>query len=312
MDLLSIKPHVITEGLLGKKVLVYGQPGTWKTTFASSFSKPLFAATEIGYTFIPGIKAVDISSWYMFTDLVEQLKKPEVRAEYDTIVIDTVKLLADMCIKYICNKNSVSALSDIPWGGGWNQYKDALSSTFNLIAQLGYGIVFISHSKDKTDEDSEQLVASSPNTDRQTSDIMYSLSDFVFYVRKEESEDGKIAVWSYNNTPGAIMSKARLTLPPRIKFTFKEVDDAITKEINNLGLETSEKVVVVEQEKPSLEDLVESIKKYGTVLIERGLQDFVTNSISSLNIPLPDVTMINYDQLEAINHSFKEKLSPIG
>lgn len=309
MDLLNIKPHEITEGLLGKKVLVYGKPGTWKTTFASQFPKPLLLATETGYTFIKGVKAVDITSWYAFTDVIEQLKKPEVKEAYDTIVIDTIGLLSSMCVKFICSKHAVTELSGVAWGGGWKDYKETMSSALNSIAQLGYGIVFISHSKETNDEETGAITSATPGTDNQTLQIVNALVDFMFFVMKEEEENGNVNVYAYSNTGGAVLSKSRIPLTPRIKFTFDDIDRAIANAVVEKGLDTVKVVTIAEEEKISLDDLVKTIKANGGALVEKGLSEFVTATLTPLGVTLDEVTNVHYDSLEAMNHTFKLELA---
>ena len=138
MDLLNIQPHSITKGVLGKHFLLYGPPSTRKTTVATNFPRPLLLATEVGYSFIPGVKAINIDSWYTFKEAVRQLKRQEVRDEYDTVVIDTVSLLSGQCVNYVNNKHGVSSLGDAEWGKGWNDYKREMSEAFNSLAQKGY------------------------------------------------------------------------------------------------------------------------------------------------------------------------------
>lgn len=45
-----------------------------------------------------------------------ELKKPEVRAEYKSIIVDTVDWAADYCQKYVCNQNGIEELSELGYG----------------------------------------------------------------------------------------------------------------------------------------------------------------------------------------------------
>lgn len=44
------------------------------------------------------------------------MKKPEVKAVYKSIIIDTVDVAADACQKYICNQLGIENIGD----GGWS------------------------------------------------------------------------------------------------------------------------------------------------------------------------------------------------
>lgn len=62
-DLLNIQPNVVSRDLSGYITLLYGPPKIGKTTFGSKMPKPLLLAAERGYSAIPGIMAVDVTSW---------------------------------------------------------------------------------------------------------------------------------------------------------------------------------------------------------------------------------------------------------
>ena len=123
IDIFSIEPNKISRDLKGKYILVYSLPKVGKTSLAAQFPRALICAFEIGYHALPGVKPIDIGSWSDFKKVVQQLKLPKAREMYDTIVIDTASIATDLCEKYILAQNDVASLGDIPWGGGWSQYK---------------------------------------------------------------------------------------------------------------------------------------------------------------------------------------------
>ena len=55
--------------------------------------RPLIIAFERGYSAIPGVFAQDVNSWGEFKQVVRELKKPEVKERFKTIILDTVKHL---------------------------------------------------------------------------------------------------------------------------------------------------------------------------------------------------------------------------
>lgn len=90
-------------------VLVYGRSGTGKTTFASTFPKPMLIVDvrekgTIGLRKIKGIDVVEIESWKDVQDLIEYLKAGH---EYQTIVIDTVTGLQDLATDELLRKNNM-------------------------------------------------------------------------------------------------------------------------------------------------------------------------------------------------------------
>lgn len=87
-----------------------------KTTFAAQAPNNLLLAFEKGYNAISGIKAQDINRWADFKMVLKQLERPEAQEMYDTITIDTVGIMWEMCEQYICAQNGVQKIGDIPWG----------------------------------------------------------------------------------------------------------------------------------------------------------------------------------------------------
>lgn len=116
IDILNIQPSVISRDLRGKYVLLYGKPKSGKTTAACSFPRSLLVAFERGYNALGGVKAVDILKWSDFRQVLRQLEKPEARAMYDTIIIDTISIAYDYCEQHICVQNGVQKINEIPWG----------------------------------------------------------------------------------------------------------------------------------------------------------------------------------------------------
>ena len=116
IDILNITPSVISRDLKGKYVLIYSQPKVGKTSLACQFPKNLLLAFEKGYNAIGGVKAVDINKWSDLKLVLRQLEKPEAKAMYDTITIDTVQIAWDLCEQYICSQAGVLKIADIEWG----------------------------------------------------------------------------------------------------------------------------------------------------------------------------------------------------
>lgn len=93
INLLELKPNKVSRQLGGYITFMYGPPKIGKTTFGSKMPKPLLLAAEVGYRAIPGIIAQDITSWSQLKQVVRELKKPEVRATFDSLIFDTIKCL---------------------------------------------------------------------------------------------------------------------------------------------------------------------------------------------------------------------------
>lgn len=311
MDLLNLQPHQVTNGTLGKHFLFYGRPSTRKTTVASNFPKALLLAAEEGYSFIPGVKAQSIKSWYDVRRAVDQLKRPEVREVYDTVALDTTDLIAAMCKKYILNKHGVETLSDVGWGRGWTDYREELTDVFNTIAQHGYGIVFLSHDKTTEDDESGQLTSAKPSIDNTTLQIVNALVDFIFFLNPEEDNEGNSSVFAYSSPNPSIVTKTRLrTLKGRIEFNYENIDAAIRKAMKDLEVEVVDKIDKKPEVKRTLQELKDAIlasaqKAADLDLLEK-VEEIVLKALG--NIPLDEAKDIHYDNLEAILFDIEQLL----
>lgn len=116
LDLLTVQEHKVKSGVQGKMFFIYGGAKVGKTTTACQFEKSLLLAFEPGYNLIDGVKAVPVTSWLDMKDYVKQLRKDEVRAMYDTIIIDTVPLMWSLCEKFIKTQKDIEDLTDLGFG----------------------------------------------------------------------------------------------------------------------------------------------------------------------------------------------------
>lgn len=224
-DICSVQPNKISSNLKSKIFWFHGEPGTWKTTVASKFPKAFIAGFEVGYQFIDGVRALPMSGWSDMKDLYRQLKLPQVRETYDTIVFDTISSAYSMCYKYALNQLGIKDPTEAGWGKGWRSIKDEWK-IIEDIARLGYCIVFISHSKEieVTDASTKQTtIKVKTDLDSSSSDTIWGLSDFVFYVRKEEEEDGSQNVYAYCDLPHIDTKRRHKDFPSRILFSYDEI-----------------------------------------------------------------------------------------
>lgn len=183
-----------------------------------------------------GVKPVDINSWSDFKKVVQQLKLPKAREMYDTIVIDTVSIATDLCEKYILAQNDVQSLSEVPWGGGWSQYKKEFDAPFRELTQLGYGIVFICHSKEINtglkDEDGNDIKGVAPDINKVGLNTVNRLVDIIGYISSEFQPDGTSKRYFYTRQTPTVFAGSRYKyLAPKIEFGYEPLVNAIADAI---------------------------------------------------------------------------------
>ena len=113
ISIFDVQENKVSSDLSSYAIYLYGLPKSGKTTFASQMPQPLILAAEIGYKAIPGVKAIDVSTWADIKKVIRELKDPRAKDLFKTIVFDTLDLTGGMCEKYICQQNGVEALKEI-------------------------------------------------------------------------------------------------------------------------------------------------------------------------------------------------------
>lgn len=240
LDILNIQPSVISRDLKGKFVCIYSLPKVGKTSMACQFPKNLLLGFEHGWNAIGGVKAIDVTKWADFKLILRQLEKPEAKAMYDTITIDTIGIAWDACEQYICAQNGVQKIADIPWGGGYSACKKEFESCLRKITQLGYGLVIIAHVErriEKRADDSEVEILG-PAIPKRAYEIVNQLVDIIGYIDVTWDEEGNSERWLYTRKTPTVMAGSRFKyLAPKIKFGYQELVDAIAE-----AIEKSEKI----------------------------------------------------------------------
>lgn len=116
INIFDLTPSVIDKSLKGKYLLIYGASKIGKTSFAVQAPRTLTCAFELGLNALSGQRYVPIPKWTDFKKVLSQLRKPQAKEMYDTIVIDTATWAYGLCEKYICQREGTEDLRSIPWG----------------------------------------------------------------------------------------------------------------------------------------------------------------------------------------------------
>lgn len=237
LDIFSLEPSKISRDLKGKYILIYGQPKTGKSTFGSQLPRGLFLNFEQGTNALAGIRSVPILRWSDFKKVLSQLRKPQAREMYDTIVVDTASIAWQLCEKYVCQREGVESIREIPWGQGWGMLRNEFAECWREITLLGFGILFIAHSKEKPtemqDEDGNTITAVAPDLPNQCYTIINSIVDIIGYLQVQMNNDGTSERFLYTRSTSTVFAGSRYQyLAPKIKFGYQELVDAIGNAID--------------------------------------------------------------------------------
>lgn len=284
IDLLNLQPHKVSRDLSGYITFIYGPAKCGKTTFGSKMPGALLLAFERGYNAIPGIVAQDITTWGEMKQTMRELKKPEVKERFKSIIVDTVDIAADLCQKYICNQLGIENIGDGGWTtNGWAKYKKEFEETFRTLSQLGYAVVFISHDKEKTispqNAKEYQQIGSSMQSSALA--IIENMSDIIGYAHQKIEDNSDKRVLTLRSPDNSVRCGCRFKyIEPEIEFTYdaltKALNEAIDKEANetNNQFVTSERQAAPILKEYNFDALMEEFQTVAGGLMER---DSATN-----------------------------------
>lgn len=235
LNIFDLAPSVISRDLKGKYILLYGKPKCGKTSFAVQSPRALVCAFELGVNALAGTRYVPMAKWTDFKKIMKQLKDPRAKEMYDTIVIDTASIAFDLCEKYICMRENVDTIRDIPWGQGWKMVSKEFQECMREITMYGFGLILICHSKEKPseyrDEDGNALTYIEPDLSKNAYTICNAICDIIGCINTE-FENGNAVRYLYTRQTPTIFAGSRYKyLAPKIPFGYAELVNAIGEAI---------------------------------------------------------------------------------
>ena len=232
INLLDIQPNKVSRDLSGYITYIYGPGGAGKTTFGASCKKPLLLAFELGYKALPGVMAQPVQTWGEVKQVLRDLKKPEVKDMFSTVVVDTVDIASQLCEKYMCNQLGIENIGDGGWStNGWAKAKKEWEQTWRAFTMEGYAVVFISHSKDKVFKKKDgteynQIVPSCPTA---YEEIIKNMVDIMGYINIDNGQRKLIL----RSADDSVDCKSRFKMiAPEITFGYNELVDALNEAID--------------------------------------------------------------------------------
>ena len=326
MSLLDLQPHQVSRDLRGYSVLFYGTYKTGKTTIASHFPGALLCAFERGYNTLPGVYPQPILSWGDFKKVINQLKQPAVAEKFQTVVIDTGDIAYDMCVKYICSRESTAdktyeTIGDIPYGKGYTLAMQEFDEQLRKILQLNYGLVIISHDKDKVfkDESGQEYNKIIPTMDNRAALVCERTCDIIGYVRIVNTEEGQQTRLFMRGTPRYEAGSRFRYTPDSIEFTYDALVNAIAEAVekeasmgaNRVTDQSQASKIYAEEETYDFKAMMEEFQEIVGVLVQKSPN--MASKITAIvdkhlgkGKKVGDCTEANAPQLDLILYDLKE------
>ena len=249
INLLEIEPNKPSTNLKNFVGLLYGDPGSGKTTLASEIPNNLLIGCELGWKAIPGIHAVPALDMTSMLTILNQLKKPEVKEKYEVVTIDTIDALLHITLSHVLSKNQASRLNDIPWGDGHTQLEQVWKNIIKTIIREGYGLVMIGHRAERIDpEDDDIRYNSLALSNKRVRQYLMSEVDYMTYI--ESSRDPSKRSIMHFRSSMQWEAKARFpNIVASTELSYKNLVQAISNAIHSVAEDaTEERIVFAEKE----------------------------------------------------------------
>jgi len=231
---------------------------------------------------LAGIRGVPILRWTDFKKVLSQLRKPQAKEMYDSIVVDTASIAWQLCEQYICQRESVDNIREVPWGQGWNMVKAEFSECWREITLLGFGILFIAHAKDKPtemrDEEGNPITAVAPDLPNNAYTIINSIVDIIGYLQVQMSMDGSTERYLYTRSTPTVFAGSRYQyLAPKIKFGYNElvnaIGDAIDEAVEKDGAEVTDHTVIAQVKARPFQEVMDDAKNIWITYLDAAKND---------------------------------------
>jgi len=197
MDFTQPSITIVEKSAKGKSFFIYGTNRTGKTANAVKFPKPFAIPFEKGLNAIAGLPHEIPNKWSDTRNITKQFQRPEVKALFDTIIVDTADKMGEMLIKYICSIHGVSAIGDANNGfGAYGDITKYLAEFIDPLLKEGYTVIIIGHESEKqlTDpQTGEKYTRIMPRGDKRVIQAISDAVDIIGYCQPNgfDSESGE-------------------------------------------------------------------------------------------------------------------------
>ena len=128
------------------KMIVYGEPGVGKSTFAAGAPRPFFITTDGNYEYLEdfcGMKPEDHQQCFSWAEM----KKAFARdfSNYDTIVVDLLEDSYLWAENEFCRDNKLQHISDMGYGKGYGILGNDFFIEYQKLLALPKNIILLMH-----------------------------------------------------------------------------------------------------------------------------------------------------------------------
>jgi hypothetical protein len=188
LDLMGLEPNIPPTDFGVYTTAISAPPKFGKSTWCTLYEKPLILDFEEG-TKGKVVYRVQVAKWTDVKKYIRQLaKEPKLKEKYKTICFDTVNYALEGCKQYIMDEYQanhpdklIDTFNKIPYGGGKELLAKEFKGEINKLKRAGYGIVLVSHIKDKMfDKETElERTKTVPDLSDSERNLISAMADFL-------------------------------------------------------------------------------------------------------------------------------------
>ena len=162
-------------------IVLYGTPGSGKTSVATTAENPILIDTDRGYDrAVQRIDTLEARRWQDIDGEMEAIKS------YKTVIVDTAKaMLDDYLSTYAVEQNYKLKSNSLKRFG---QMADDFKMFVNSLRNGGSDIIFICHDKETAEGDN---IKHSPDCTGQSKDLLLRIADHTIFFEPSDNFIGK-------------------------------------------------------------------------------------------------------------------------
>lgn len=192
-------------------ILIYGNPGVGKTTFAANAEKALVADAESG-TKMLGVNGVtcdvaEVSTWDDVKELYEAAVKDDT---YKTIVLDPLGEIVDKLLTKLKQEGYSNGKDGLTLAG-WGVAKERFRAMIRAFRDADKDVVLVAHSNEKRDEEGSVV---RPKLPASLDEDVCAMMDAVGYMTPYHVEKDKTVRRIYFSPHQRFYAKSRGNVLP--------------------------------------------------------------------------------------------------
>lgn len=270
--------------------ILYGTEGIGKTTFGAQLPKVIFLGPETANLFDVA-RLPKPMSW---EEILSQLAElGSVAHPYSSLCIDSLDWCENLLLKFICEREKVNSLQEIPWGGGpgmlLGEWMNLINACLYLRETKKMNVLMLAHFQVKSFNDPLTALPYdrySMKMHEKSSALFREAVDFVFFATnknysnstqkkatKGKGYGGDVRI-VYTEKRATHDAKNRFSLPLELPLDFNEI-------MAKVGSADIDKIKVISKE---IEDIIMDIQDVAFKHLADQSYQKVKNSFQGLEL----------------------------